>query len=383
MGHQVTIIAGQVAKGTRDEMVYSLERAGVPRNAAHRALVGFGYRVAHDLTVSHLRRRAILTTVRRAVAERAIQIIESEETFGDARWISQEISIPVCVRLHGPWFLNGPAHGCPRDGTFRRRVFEEGLAIRAAHGVTAPSRDVLERTRDFYGLALPNAEVIPGTVPPVPVDQRWRFEDCDTKAVLFVGRFDRHKGGDLMVEGFGRVLREIPEARLWYVGVDKGYIAGDGRTWKIEDFIRERLPGALEAGRIRWLGFQSLSELNRLRRKAMVTVVCSRYENFPSALIEAMTMGCPVVAAGVGGIPEVVEDHVNGLLHRPEDTDDLAAKILSLMSDPHRAAQLGCQAAVTCERRFQADVIATRTLDFYRRLIAQFGFRNHQNRSVR
>src|SRR5262249_20946668 len=131
---------------------------------------------------------------RRAVAERGIQILEMEETFGWARWLRPAVSIPICVRLHGPWFLSGAAAGVPDDDDFRERIREEGRAIRVADAVTAPSRAVLERVRDYYGLPLPEAEVIPNPTWPIPVPERWRLEGCEPNQVLFVGRFDRLKG---------------------------------------------------------------------------------------------------------------------------------------------------------------------------------------------
>jgi glycosyltransferase involved in cell wall biosynthesis len=88
-------------------------------------------------------------------------------------------------------------------------------------------------------------------------------------------------------------------------------------------------------------------------------------------LIEAMSLGCPIVAASVGGIPEIMQDQVDGLLHRPEDPEDLAAKIVTLMNDPARAAQLGGHAALTCEQRFYPEAIATQMVDFYRRALAR------------
>src|SRR5262249_38213008 len=97
-----------------------------------------------------------------------------------------------------------------------------------------------------------------------------------------------------------------------------------------------------------------------------------RYENFPSTVVEAMTMGCPIVAARVGGIPEIVQDQVNGLTHRPEDPGDLAAQIIVLLNDPARASQLGGQAAATCESRYHPDVIAARMVDFYRQVIRRW-----------
>ena len=370
-GHRVTIIANQVAEGMSDRSVYDLAHRK-PRNAAQDVLIQIGYRLAPKRTHAYLTRHAILAAIKRARVEQGIQILEMEESFGWARSICQNASIPVCIRLHGPWFLNGPAQGCLQDDTFRRRVFDEGQAIRAAHAVSAVSSDVLQRVREFYGIALPDAQVIPGTTPAVPAGDRWQLEDAEPKTVLFVGRFDRHKGGDLVVEAFAHVLREIPDARLWMVGPDSGFVASDGRKWKIEEFICDRLPGALETARIRWFGFQTMSELNRLRRKAMVTVVCSRYETFSSATLEAMTMGCPTVAAKVGGIVEILQDQHTGLFHRSEDPADLAAKILTLLTDPVRAAQVGRRAADNCEQRFHPHVIAPRFADYFDQVIRRW-----------
>ena len=295
-----------------------------------------------------------------------------EESFGKARSVCQSALIPVCVRLHGPWFLNGPAGGYPEDAAFHRRIFDEGQAIRAAHAVSAVSNDVLRRVREFYGLALPDAEVIHGTTPAVPVSERWQLEGAEPKTVLFVGRFDRHKGGDLIIDAFARVLQKIPDAQLWMVGRDCGLLDSSGRMWKMEEFIRDRLPGAIENGCVRAVGFQTSSELNRLRRKAMVTVVCSRYETFSSATLESLTMGCPTVAAKVGGIAEIVRDEDTGLFHRLEDPDDLAAKILVLLSEPARAVEIGRRAARDCEQRFHPIVIANRFAEFFSRVVQRW-----------
>ena len=112
----------------------------------------------------------------------------------------------------------------------------------------------------------------------------------------------------------------------------------------------------------------------------MITVICSRYENFPFAVIEAMALGCPIVAAKTGGIPEILQDGVNGLLHRSGEPSDVAAKIIHLLRNPPQAVQLGRQAAADCERRFYPDVVARRFADFYRRTIGASHSSLAQNR---
>jgi glycosyltransferase involved in cell wall biosynthesis len=370
-GHRVSIIAMQVVGETFDESVFDVQRSRVTRSIARRAIDGLWYRAAPRTAHKHMLRRNLLKTIQRAIAEREIEIIEMEESFGWPRWVCEATSIPVCVRLHGPWFLNGAVLGVPDDEAFRDKVREEGRAIKVADAVSAPSRNVLEQVREFYGLALPDAEVIPAPTSPVAAAQRWRLEDCNPKQVLFIGRFDRHKGGDLMIEAFGRVLDAVPEARLLFVGPDRGVIAGNGERWRIEDFARDRIPGALETGQVKWLGNQLLpyEKLEQLRRGAMISVICSRYENFPLTVVEAMARGCPTVAANVGGIPEILQDGLNGLLHRSEDPSDIAAKIIRLLRDPGEAAKLGQRAALDCERQFYPEVVVNRLLEFYRRVL--------------
>ena len=87
-------------------------------------------------------------------------------------------------------------------------------------------------------------------------------------------------------------------------------------------------------------------------------------------------MGCPIVAARVGGIPEIIQHDVDGLMHHLEDPTDLAAKIVALLNDPPRAARLGHEAAKTFEQRFHPQVIAGRLVEFYSQVI-----RIHQQES--
>jgi glycosyltransferase involved in cell wall biosynthesis len=369
MGHSTTILAETVAEGDHDPGVYNLQeiRTTIARNPVNRIMYGLWRKLAVHPANRHLYRRALVTTFHRAIAEHDLDIFEMEETYGWARWLRQTSPIPICVRLHGPWFLNGRALGVPEDEGFRRRVEEEGRAIRDADLITAPSRDVLEQTRAFYGLALQDAEVIPCPAP--RITEHWLLNDADPKRILFVGRFDRHKGGDLIIDAFGKVLAQIPDARLWFVGPDMGYIDANGRTWHIEEYLRDRIPGALELKQVEWLGAQPFSALASLRCKALVSVVCSRYETFSFVVLETIALGCPLVAARVGGIPEIIDGHSNGLLHRASDSEDLAAQIIALLNDPERAAKLGKHAAIDSKQRFSRELVAERALNCYGKAI--------------
>src|SRR5262245_33374679 len=231
-----------------------------------------------------------------------------EESFGWARWVRNATSIPICVRIHTPWFTTRTIMNAPDTAKFRRRVLNERRGITEADALSAPSSDVLERTRAYYDLPLEHAVVIPNPMPAVPLESRWRLEECNPDRVLFIGRFNRHKAGDLMIEAFARVLKEVPTAKLDFVGPDRGVTTEDGRQWNVQDFVRDRIPGALESGTVVLHGQLPYSVLDGFRRKALVNVVCSRYENFPLVLGETMALGCQFVAARIGGMPVLLRD---------------------------------------------------------------------------
>ncbi len=368
-GHQATILADAVAEGYRDPGVYDLHeaRTSISQRPVNRVMYGLWRKVSAHPANSHLYRRAMVTTLSRAITERRIEIVEMEESFGWARWLREASLVPVCVRLHGPWFQVGPALGFPADAGFRKRVEQERRALLSADAVTAPSHDILEKTRIFYGLPLQDAMVIPN--PTEPVSEHWQLGRADTKRVLFIGRFDRLKGGNLIIDAFAQILRDVPEAKLWFIGPDRGCKMTDGQTWYINEYMRHQLSRAVECNQVEWLGSQPFPSLSRFRRQALVTVVCSLYENFPYTVIEAMALGCPIVAASVGGIPEILRNNVNGLLHQANDPEDLARKVTSLLKNPAWAAGLGHQAAVDCKRCYYPEVIASKTVDFYRSAI--------------
>jgi glycosyltransferase involved in cell wall biosynthesis len=79
-----------------------------------------------------------------------------------------------------------------------------------------------------------------------------------------------------------------------------------------------------------------------------------------------MACGVPVVTTGVSGIPELVEDGVNGLLVSPDDPRAVAAALRRLCEDPELARRLGAAGRETVARRFDGDRLARRLADLFR-----------------
>ncbi len=102
-------------------------------------------------------------------------------------------------------------------------------------------------------------------------------------------------------------------------------------------------------------------------------VLPSLMEATSIAGLEAMSSGLPLVGTKVGGIPEIVEDGVSGLLVEPRDAEQLADRIIRLLEDPGERRRLGTAARARVERDFSWDVIAGRTLEVYERVLAGRG----------
>jgi glycosyltransferase involved in cell wall biosynthesis len=300
--------------------------------------------------------------------DKPLDIIEIEESFGIAHSLVQKTNVPVVVRIHGPWFIHGPIMEMDTKPDYNLRVFYEGEAIKNAHGVSAPSLDVLDRVRKFYGIKIPNAKVIPNPVLKVPTDKHWSYVASRKPFILIVARFDLHKGGDLALDAFRIVALKNNEIELLFVGPDRG-LSVNGKQLYFSDYLQQFIPEDNIKKRISFLGHCNQEKISELRKSSLATLICSRYENFPLSLLEALAHGCPTVATSVGGINEIIIDGYNGLLASVDSTEDIANKLLELIDNPEKMKELSKNAINDCEKRFSPNVVANQSLEFYQSVI--------------
>jgi glycosyltransferase involved in cell wall biosynthesis len=367
-GVATRVLTGVVVAG-EDEASVDLARAAPTRSA--QALI----RAAARVLPFHPTALMLGLSIGRALVDmkraHGLDVFEMEESFGTPMYVQQLVDVPVVVRLHGPRFLQAPVQGLPLDREFRRINRAERACITRAVGITAPALDVLQRVRREYGLELPDAAVIPNPVPIIPPERQWSFDRCDKKTILFVGRFDRHKGGDLVIDAFQRLAPALPQAELLFVGPDHVLRADDGRTYTIGDYLNAHVAPEVRA-RIRVLGALPSEQIEPLRRQAFVTVVASRYEIFGLTLAESLAFGCPTIASNVGGMPEILLGDRTGLLCEGGSAVDLAAKIMALFENPTRAAELGRQAVADVAARLSAGVVGRTAGDYYQQLWTKY-----------
>jgi glycosyltransferase involved in cell wall biosynthesis len=99
-----------------------------------------------------------------------------------------------------------------------------------------------------------------------------------------------------------------------------------------------------------------------------VAVCCSDFEGSPLSVMEYMAAGLPVVATRVGGVPELIEEGVHGLLIDPGDPDALARAVASLLRNPALRAEMGARARERQRREFDIDATVRRLETVYEEL---------------
>ena len=153
---------------------------------------------------------------------------------------------------------------------------------------------------------------------------------ADSVVVMAVGRIDRQKGFDVLVEAAVRVAGSEPQAHFVIVGADTDkQLASD---------LRAQIAAAGLADHVHFLGFRQ--DVPCLLRQADVFALTSRIEGHPYVLLEAMASGCAVVASRCAGVEETVVDGETALLTDIGDVDATAGAIARLVRDGELRAAL-------------------------------------------
>jgi glycosyltransferase involved in cell wall biosynthesis len=164
-----------------------------------------------------------------------------------------------------------------------------------------------------------------------------------------------HKGQRYLLEAAPLVLRRVPDARF--------VIAGDGELrLPLERQIKEH---RLEK-HVFLLGFRP--DVLSLHKAFDLFVMSSTTEGLGTSLLDAMACGKPIVGTRAGGIPEVVEHGVTGLLVAPRDPGGLADAIVEVLKDAAKRAAFGGAALARVKERFSAERMVQGTLAVYQRV---------------
>lgn len=183
------------------------------------------------------------------------------------------------------------------------------------------------------------------------------LEDINCPKILFVGRLLEMKGIKTLIDAAKIVLKE-KKIHLIFAG------SGNAGLW-------ERDLQSLSKDDYSFLGYVDYTSIQDLYKSSDIFVLPSLSESCPLSLLEAMGCQKPPIATKVGGIPEIVEDGVNGFLFEPLDHHQLADMIIYLLDNQKEAREIAGNARKTVVERFNSEAMAEKTFRVYERIIQE------------
>jgi glycosyltransferase involved in cell wall biosynthesis len=243
-----------------------------------------------------------------------------------ARWLSGRV--PVLFTEHGRHFPDYPR---------RKRMLANRLLLNRHDRIVGVGQAVRQALIDNEGIAAERAQVIYNGIDLSPYRNGVPSRELTRKnmgvepgdfVIMQVARLDYLKDHATALRTLGRVVKQLPRARL--------VLVGEGPEL---EKIQEHIHQSELAAHVRLLGLRK--DVAQLLPAADLFLLTSISEGIPLTVIEAMAARLPVVATRVGGLGEIITEEATGLLAPSGDDEALAKHILRLAEDPSQRAHMG------------------------------------------
>jgi glycosyltransferase involved in cell wall biosynthesis len=291
--------------------------------------------------------------LRRLLRRERVDVIHAH-MFGSNAWgtvIGRLARVPVIVAHEHTWSF---------EGRPLRRLVDREVIGRGSTAFIAVSRDDQRKMIEIEGVNPKKILHVPNGIaaPPPPSGADVRLElgiPAGARVIGTVSVLRPQKALDVFVRASARLLRERSDL---YV-----LLAGDG---PLRGELTELVRSLGVQDRLLMLGYRS--DASDVVAALEVAISSSAYEGSPLAVMEYMESARPIVATRVGGVPDLIEDGVNGLLVDPGDEAALAAAIGRMLADPEAARRMGEAARERRRREFTVDLMVRRFEALYERL---------------
>ena len=162
--------------------------------------------------------------------------------------------------------------------------------------------------------------------------------------ILIIGSIIEFKGQHDAILAIDQLIKKGKKVNL--------IILGEGDTAYV-NYLKFKTKALEIENYISWKGFKS--DVYTYLSKADLLYVCSKFESFGMVIIEAMSVGCPVIATKTGGIPEIITNGYNGLLYDIGDVESLVDKTIKLIEDEDLYQEISKNSIATCINYFDLE----------------------------
>jgi L-malate glycosyltransferase len=239
------------------------------------------------------------------------------------------------------------------------------FSIQESDGVTSISKYLKDKTVEDFEIARP-IEIIPNFVncdvytphrdEGVRNEARRRLANPGEAILIHLSNFRPVKRVTDVVKVFARVVEQVP-ARL--------VLVGDGPDRSAAEWLAHELQ---INDKIHFLGKQE--RVNELLPLADLMLMPSQLESFGLAALEAMACRVPTIGTNVGGVPELIDDGINGLLFPVGEVDNMAEGAIELLKNRERLEVMRDAARKTARSRFCSTLVLPLYVEYYQRILA-------------
>jgi glycosyltransferase involved in cell wall biosynthesis len=307
----------------------------------------------------------------------SVDCVEIPEFNGLAYEFNQPLPFPVIIHFHTPTYLvdfyNQKKISCYQ---LRWHKLEE-KALKRAQAFRCPSNSLKKEICNHYKIKEELITVIPHPIDTTVFDAIKKKDRSENVIhILFTGRLERRKGGDILLRDIPRILRMDKKIQITIAGELEMGDAGSYRN-AIERSISEE-----ERHRLWLLGPIKRRELSVLYKNSDIFIMPSLFENAPYSLLEAMASKLAIVATNTGGICELIHNKENGILFDISDNDGLINAIKEIIDYPEKSKQYGEKAYETIINICSPKEVVKKSIEFYLEVINSFNKNKKSNISI-
>jgi glycosyltransferase involved in cell wall biosynthesis len=329
---------------------------------------------------------AVYDQVKRLVLNEGIEVVCSPLWQVEGLVTAVSGLLPVVVWLQTMSQQIAELQGIQTKETYVEGMLEQILLEKASFIVPISSAIQAAVQERFPNLSsIPSSVISPGIIP-VPESEIRPF-DTEYRSppftVLFVGRLEKRKGILDLFQAIPQVVEHFPDVRFVIAGADNsihdGFQRKTGMSYPaffIENYSKY-------ASYVDFLGEVTDEQLQRLYQSCDIFVAPSLYESFGLVYLEAMNYAKPVIGCWTGGVPEVIENGITGMLVEPGSPKALAEAILSLLNSPEKMREMGLAGRQRLLDRFTYTKMAKAFEGIFRQTVRLFkvnqGVRNEGN----
>lgn len=284
--------------------------------------------------------------------ERNYDVIDFPEHIGEGFFTILKDKYPSLVRLYTPLSLIGHLGLNKTTNSIDYYLFGlmEKSSLKRATIINSPSKALAELVSKEFRIKK-NIKLIYN-----PIDtNRFSPENSAVKTdrkiikALFVGRLTDRKGVHILALAIPEIVKKVDAIEFTILGNDDEGVNGFA---SMRDYMMDVFENNNVLDKVKMLDQVPYEELHDVYNQADLSIVPSLYDNSPYTCLEAMSCGLPVIGTSAGGMPEYIDDGMNGIIIKPDDVDALVDAVVWLAKDKDRIAEFGIRARKKAVREF-------------------------------